>query len=179
MGRKNGKTGVRYGTPYTELGKAMRDDQAHAALLIIDALERTGWRIMRAAALLGYRDYGQLDDYITRLGMRKLVQDKRREAWTANLHVTSRPMTLVELMRLNGDREGIRALLLNALHARKGNELRAARDLNMPLTTLRKYVRQVGVRPTLVRIRLAWDGNPKARAQYRAMARRKARSKHG
>ena len=181
MGRKLGATGTKYGRPITELGRAMRDDQARAAVLIIGALERVGWRIMRAAPLLGYRDYGQLDDYITQLGMRSLVQENRRACWSANGAIRNAryQMDLVGLMRVSGDRDGIRVLLINALYATGGNELRAARDLDMSLTTLRRYVKQVGLRPVLARIRLAHDGDPKARSQYRAMAKRKERLKNG
>lgn len=72
------------GIPKTEVGWAMWQNQANAALLIIAALEKTGWLVKPAATLLGFRDRRQLSVYIRQLGLLKIKREQRcpwRKKW--------------------------------------------------------------------------------------------------
>lgn len=165
----------------TELGRAMLDDQARAALIIIGALERVGWRIYLAAPLLGYRRARTVGEYIDQLGMQPLVARMRRADWQHNAAIRAHGRcgepSLVERLRASGDAEAARALMLDAIVARRGNVARAARDLGMSETSARGYVDALSLRGALTRIRCSRDANPKSAhvwmAQWRGKPRRR------
>ena len=161
----------------TELGRVMVDDQARGALMIVEALERVGWRLTRAAPLLGYRTHRQLSEYVRQLGMLPLVQRMRQADWQHNAAIRAHGRcgepSLLESLRADGDDETSRSILLDALRARRGNVARAARDLGMPETSCRGYVDALSLRVALVRIRRSSDANPKSAHVWRAQWRGK------
>ena len=168
MGKPLGATGVKWHQPYTELGRAMREDQARAALLIIEALEQVGWRIQRAAALLGYRDYCQLDAYVRRLGLRKLVQRNRYGATAHNMACNYRSTALVTRLRAAGDEDGARAVVWAAIRVEHGNVQRAAKRLGVSESGMRTYVRTLGLSDDVTKLRLSAQGHYRARARHQA-----------
>jgi hypothetical protein len=176
MGKPHGASGVKWGLPCTELGWAMREDQARAALMIVEALERVGWRIMKAAALLGYRDYGQLDDYVTQLGLRRLVQRKRREASVQNMVSNYRSTATIVMLHAAGDDEAARAMLYAAIRAEKGNVQRMARRLGIVDSCVRKYVRVLGLSNDLFQLRMSAQGHWRSRARHRAWVESRRKS---
>jgi transcriptional regulator with GAF, ATPase, and Fis domain len=143
----------------------MLDDQARAALIIIEALERVGWRIYLAAPLLGYRRARSVGEYIDQLGMQPLVARMRRADWQHNAAIRAHGRcgepSLVERLRADGDDETARAILLDAIRVRRGNVARAARDLGMPESSCRLYVNRLA-RCELTAIRRSRDADPKA-----------------
>ena len=157
MGKTLGKTGVRYGTPHTEVGRAMRDDQARAAVMILEALERNHWVIYKAAQELGMRasmhQQGQLSQYIKRLGLRGIVHEKRWGDWVQNAvmrreNFTLHPMSVLDRLRAEAcDEQAARALVASAIALHGGNVSKAARALNMSgARALTKCADQFGIK---------------------------------
>jgi transcriptional regulator with GAF, ATPase, and Fis domain len=160
----------------TELGRAMKDNQAKAALMILEALEKVGWRITEAAPLLGYKDYGQLDDYITQLGLRRIVQNSRRKAWQANhIYTPHKELRPIELLRRDGDVDGMRMLLIDAVRLHKGCVQRAARTLGLSDTGIRLYITKMGLNSTVNAIRRTWGSNQHTRSQWKAMQKHRGK----